>query len=92
MARFIPLWTILLTLTGLRLNAIDAPAESGREAHKPAEEPAKERGPALQGRITDEAGRPHRGAKVNLCGETDAAFHDVTAVEFSSGIIAIPHV
>jgi protocatechuate 3,4-dioxygenase beta subunit len=55
-------------LTVLRLDASDAPTGRGQGAREAAGEAAKRRGPALQGRITDEAGRPLRGAKVILYG------------------------
>lgn len=54
MSRFLPLGAILLTLNGTWLDA----------NHSLAVETVKGAAPALQGRITDEAGRPLRGAKV----------------------------
>src|SRR5262245_39227645 len=68
MTSMIPLGAILLTVVGLRLGASEVPVEGGQDAQKPAEAAAKKRGPALEGRITDEAGRPLRGAKVILYG------------------------
>jgi protocatechuate 3,4-dioxygenase beta subunit len=68
MARFSTFGAILLTLNGLRLNASDAPAAAGQGTRKPAGEAAEQGGPALEGRITDKAGLPLRGAKVVLYG------------------------
>jgi hypothetical protein len=68
MARSLCFGTIFLTLFGRLLHASDSPAASGREARKPVDEAAKQRGPALEGRISDEAGRPLHGAKVILYG------------------------
>ena len=61
----------LLALCGLRAMTNDPPGEVGRssqEAKEPARDPARKRGPGLQGRIVDEAGQPLRGAKVILYG------------------------
>jgi hypothetical protein len=61
MARFLPFEAILLAVVGLPAFADDPP----RDAERPAEAP---KGPTLQGRITDEAGKPLPGAKVILHG------------------------
>lgn len=68
MARLICLGTILLALAGHPVNATDSRATGGADAQKPEDEAAKQRGHALEGRVTDEAGRPLHGAKVILHG------------------------
>ena len=68
MARFLCLGTILLALAGHLMDASDSRAAGGQDTQKPDDQAAKKGGPALEGRISDEAGLPLRGAKVILYG------------------------
>jgi protocatechuate 3,4-dioxygenase beta subunit len=68
MARSLCFGTVLLTLSARLLKAGDSPPAGSQEARKLFDEAAKQRGPAVEGRITDEARRPLRGAKVILYG------------------------